>query len=135
MTEETVVYGTTPAAEPTFTEQETGEMLGAAWDGKKRIESPFVAGDYLEVADRPRVSGREARLLWEWPTFGNTAADVGRMSKLLGRIFSGWRLTGMDGAPIAGPGDAGMVFEDLPTRTIVWVQFRAIKVILRNPLA
>lgn len=136
-----------------FTPAEIDELLGAAWDGKRRIESPFVAGDYLLVADRPRISGREARLLWEWRTFGNSQADIDRMGAILARIFPEWKLHALDGQPIGPPGRRVIhalpatettpeipeivlpwAFEDLSTRLTSWVINRAIRVVIFNPL-
>jgi hypothetical protein len=120
--------------------EEMAELLQATWDGARRIPSPFVEGDYLRVARRPRVSIGEARVLYEWTTFGNAAGDYDCMGRTLGRIFDEWRLTGLDGErigqpPTKSPSNGGWPWEQLSIRVMGWVINRAVMVVLRNPLA
>lgn len=128
-----------PADGRDFSLQEMEELLYASWDGNRKIASPFVEGDYVIVAERPRVTGREGRLLWEYRTMGNSKEDIDRMGALLRRIFPRWQLTGLDGRPIGGPAEpqAGeaWAFEELSTRVASWLIHRAIRVVISNPLA
>lgn len=118
---------------------ELAELLQATWDGQSVIPSPFVEGDFLKVARRPRISAGEARVMYEWSTFGNRASDYDRLGQALKRVYADWQLTGMFGERIGPPGenepDGRWPWERLSTRVLGWVINRAVMAVLRNPLA
>ena len=118
-----------------ISDEELRAINDAPWDGSRRIESPFVDGDYLEVAERPDLTMGEAEALWDIPVWGpsspGTRAAVGAA---FGAIFSGWQLKGKDGRPIQAPGNP-LAYRALEKRYFWWVLVRAIRVIDANPLA
>jgi len=133
MTEEQATYAATPASELTI--EQLREINGQPWDGELRIESPLHAGDYVMVSDTPRLSMEEWDFLWDYPLNSQTTIeDRKRLGDILGRVFTGWQLTGMDGKPIPGP-ENPLAWRALARRDFIWLFNRLLRVLQRLPLA